>query len=196
MFLCWFLGQVLPFLWRASGGSRNLAMLVGTLGTSAAVCDGKRRGSEEAKTAKRPRPTTAITLTTTYWRRTEWIPLFVFFCFFWICKQWKPCWKRLFEIRTVIRFSFQELTKRRSRGWTWAWKVGSTDRLTVFFSVSLSICAVCGCEFISGGPSLVGFDPVTVLKNYYGQQLSGDLKIWFTIHNMIWFMYLMYLIFC
>ena len=45
-----------------------------------------------------------------------------------------------------------------------------------FFGVFVN-CAVCGCEFISGGPSLVGFDPVTVLKNYYGQQLSGDLKI-------------------
>lgn len=115
------------------------------------------------------------------------------FIYFFVCKTIKTVLKTTFWNQNCHQIFIQELTKRRSRGWTWAWKVGSTDRLTVFFSVSLSICAVCGCEFISGGPSLVGFDPVTVLKNYYGQQLSGDLKIWFTIHNMIWFMYIMYI---
>ena len=43
----------------------------------------------------------------------DWMHWFyVFFVdFFWICKQWKPCWKRLFEIRTVIRFSFKNSPK-------------------------------------------------------------------------------------
>lgn len=97
----------------------------------------------------------------------------------------KTVLKTTFCNQNRIRFSFknspkgdQEVEPEHGR---WDQRI---DWL-FFFDWLCAVCAVCGCEFISGGPSLVGFDPVTVLKNYYGQQLS-DLEIWFTIHNMIW----------
>ncbi len=76
--------QVLPFLWRASGGSRNLAMLVGGArwetepsgtwnSSNPTVFQGvkkKRWNNVKHMPCQTPRPTTAITLTTTYWRRT------------------------------------------------------------------------------------------------------------------------------
>lgn len=142
MFLCWFLGIFWP------GPAISMACLrrLSEFGHARGDPQGRRWGPENDEEAKKRSSRGPQ-------RRSLW-PLrtdeglneyhFSFFCrFFWICKQWKPCWKRLFESRAVIRFSFiQELTKRRSRGWTWAWKVGSTDRLTVFFRLTVSLCRV------------------------------------------------------
>lgn len=144
MFLCWFLGQVLPFLWRASGGSRNLAMLVGTLGQPTPL------GTETTKKAKKrrprrvPRPTTAITLTTTYWRRTECnaLTIFLFGFFFWICKQWKPCWKRLFVIRTVSDFHSRTHQKEIKR-LNLSMEGGINGSIDCFFSIDCVPCVPC-----------------------------------------------------
>lgn len=112
MFLYWFFGLFGPgpaismaCLRRLSEFGHARGDLWGTpLGT------GKRRKKRRSEDREKARPTTAITLTTTYWRRTEFSQVF-FVDFFWICQQWKPCWKRLFEIRTVIRFSFKNSPK-------------------------------------------------------------------------------------